>query len=94
MTGVTVHVAPGVGEMFEYPAATLNGKYKIVFFFFAIPGGPLEAVVDAKFCRRSSKVPQHGCFPATELFFPDAYAQIDLERFGAARAPKTSCKGL
>ena len=37
-TGVTVHVAPGAGEMFEYPAATLNGKYKIVFFF-AIPGG-------------------------------------------------------
>jgi len=84
MTGVTVHVAPGVGEMFEYPAATLNDKYKIVFFFFAIPGGPLEAVVNTKFAADAARF-HSTVLNATEQFFPDAYARIDLERFGAAR---------
>ncbi len=84
MTGVTVHVAPGVGEMFEYPAATLNDKYKIVFFFFAIPGGPLEAVVNTKFAADPARF-HSTVLTATEQFFPDAYARIDLERFGAAR---------
>jgi hypothetical protein len=84
MTGVTVHVAPGVGEMFEYPAATLYGKYKIVFFFFAIPGGPLEAVVNTKFAADPARF-HSTVLTATEQFFPDAYVRIDLDRFSAAR---------
>lgn len=79
-----MHVAPGVGEMFEYPAATLNDKYKIVFFFFAIPGGLLEAVVNTKFSADPARF-HSTVLTATEQFFPDAHARIDLERFGAAR---------
>ena len=86
MTGVTVHVAPGVGEMFEYPAATLNDKYKIVFVFFAIPGGPAGGGRQHKVCQGRIPARFHSTvLTATEQFFPDAYAQIDLERFGAAR---------
>jgi Styrene monooxygenase A putative substrate binding domain len=84
MTGVKVHVAPGIGEMFEYPAATLNGKYKIVFFFFAIPGSPLQAVVDTKYDADPTRF-HRTVLGAIEQFFPDAYARIDRAKFGVER---------
>lgn len=84
MTGVNVQVAPGVGEMFEYPAATLNGKYKIVFFFFAIPGGPLQPVVDTKYDADPGKF-QHTVLDVIKQFFPDSYARIDRDKFGVER---------
>jgi 2-polyprenyl-6-methoxyphenol hydroxylase-like FAD-dependent oxidoreductase len=85
MTGVKVQVAPGVGEMFEYPAATLDGKYKIVFFFFAIPGSPLEAVVNTKY-EADPAAFHRTVLGALKQFFPESYARVDLDKFGAARA--------
>ena len=84
MTGVNVQVAPGVGEMFEYPAASLNGKYKIVFFFFAIPGGPLQPVVDTKYDADPGKF-QLTVLEVIKQFFPDSYARIDRDKFGVER---------
>jgi Styrene monooxygenase A putative substrate binding domain len=85
MTGVKVQVAPGVGEMFEYPVATFDSKYKVVFFFFAIPGGPLEAVVNTKYSADPAAY-HRTVLGALKEFFPESYARVELDKFGAARA--------
>jgi 2-polyprenyl-6-methoxyphenol hydroxylase-like FAD-dependent oxidoreductase len=84
-TGVNVQIAPGAGEMFEYPAATFDDQYKVVFFFFAVPGGPLEAVVNTKY-EADPAAFHRTLLGALQHFFPDSYARVDPQKFGAARA--------
>jgi 2-polyprenyl-6-methoxyphenol hydroxylase-like FAD-dependent oxidoreductase len=85
MTGVNAQVAPGAGEMFEYPAATFDGQYKVVFFFFAVPGGPLEAVANTRY-EADPAAFHRTVLGALQQFFPDSYARVDPQKFGAARA--------
>ncbi len=46
-----VHVAPGVGELFEYPIVTIGNKRKTVLFFFSANGGPFEALIKTSFTK-------------------------------------------
>ena len=84
-TGVRVHFAPGIGELFEYPIVTMGGATNAVLFFFAVPGSPLEAI------SRTTYVDDPESFNGLvksmlDQFFPDAASSVDVTSFGLTRA--------
>src|SRR5262245_41847815 len=75
-----VHVAPGVGELFEGPMHAVDGP-RASFNFEAIPGGPLETLVR----RRYDQDPDgfnRAALGALREHFPSVHARVSPGDFG------------
>ncbi|MBD2867095.1 styrene monooxygenase/indole monooxygenase family protein [Paenibacillus arenilitoris] len=74
--GISITVMPGIGEMFEIPAITEQGRVTILFIE-AVPDGLLDAFKGIKtpqdFAARMESVLQES--------FPEIYGRVDLDRF-------------
>lgn len=75
-----VHVAPGVGEIFDAPLNAVDGP-RASFNFEAIPGGPLEPLVRRPYEQDPAGFNQ-AALAALREYFPAVYARVTVEEFG------------
>lgn len=81
--GVSFNVAPGVGEIFQAPVFSFDGRVSAVLVE-AVPGGPLEVL------RRLRYEDDPVTFEATllrllEQFAPELRERVDTRQFGLTR---------
>jgi len=75
-----VHVAPGVGELFDAPMNAIDGP-RHSFNFEAIPGGPLEPLVRRPYEQDPAGFNQEA-LTALREHFPTVHARVTAEEFG------------
>jgi 2-polyprenyl-6-methoxyphenol hydroxylase-like FAD-dependent oxidoreductase len=75
-----VHVAPGVGELFDAPINAIDGP-RHSFNFEAIPGGPLEPLVRRPYEQDPAGF-NHEVLTALRQHFPTVHARVTEREFG------------
>jgi Styrene monooxygenase A putative substrate binding domain len=79
-TNYAVHVAPGVGELFDGPMHAIDGP-RASFNFEAIPGGPLEALVRRPYAQDPAGF-NRAVLEALREHFPTVHARVAPGEFG------------
>lgn len=74
-------MAPGVGELLQFPFYTFGGAYSIMYFS-AVPDGPLAAELDVDVSDdQALKLVRDAMLRACEKWFPVSLARVDRDRF-------------
>jgi 2-polyprenyl-6-methoxyphenol hydroxylase-like FAD-dependent oxidoreductase len=77
-----VHIAPGVGELFDGPMNAIDGP-RMSFNFEAVPGGPLEPLVRRPYARDPAGFNQ-AVVQALREHFPTVHARVSPREFGVS----------
>ena len=79
-----VNLVPGMGELYEMPFLTFDGKHTALFFF-VVPGGPLEEVMNVRYEDNPKKY-NETILGVVAKHFPHVRKRIDEAKFGLRSA--------
>ena len=79
-----VNLVPGMGELYEMPFLTFDGKHTALFFF-VVPGGPLEEVMNVRYEDNPKKY-NETILGVVAKHFPHVRKRIDEANFGLRSA--------